>query len=218
MNRRPHKFDPARAEQLERPERQDFLPNERVLDLLGLGGDETVVDYGAGTGVLTVPLARRLKRGTVHALDESKEMVEKLRERIAETVTRNAVVHLIERNQVPLEDGAADRVLAVNLLHEVVGETALAEMRRLLSPEGFLLVVDWRGDVEREMGPPRNVTFSPAEGQELLEAAGFSVTPMQETGFAYHLVLIARPLEQPKELAPTPTGSRTPPLVSWIWS
>lgn len=192
VNRRPHKFDPARAEQLESPERQDFLPNERVLDLLELGGGETVVDYGAGSGVLTVPLARRLERGTVHAVDESPEMVEKLRERIQASGTRNVVIHLIEQNQVPLGDGVADRILTVNLLHEVVGETALAEMRRLLSPEGFLLVVDWRSDVEREMGPPAEVSLSPAEATKLLEAAGFSVNPVPETAFPYHLVLVAR--------------------------
>lgn len=192
MNRRPHKFDPSRAEQLERPERQDFLPNDRVLDLLELRGAETVVDYGAGSGVLTVPLARRLERGMVRAVDESPEMVEKLRERIKESGVRNGIIHLIEQNRVPLGDGVADRILTVNLLHEVIGETALAEMRRLLSPNGLLLVVDWRGDVEREIGPPANVSLSPAEATELLEAAGFSVTPVRDTGFPYHFALLAR--------------------------
>lgn len=196
MNRRPHKFDPSRAEQLERPDRQDFLPNERVLDLLELSGGETVVDYGAGIGVLTVPLARRLERGTVHAVDESPEMVEKLRERITETGARNVVIHLIDQNRVPLGDGAVDRILTVNLLHEVIGETALAEMRRLLSSDGVLLVVDWRSDVEREMGPPAEVSLSPAEASELLEAEGFSTVPVPDTGFPFHFALLARPAGQ----------------------
>ena len=39
----------------------------------------------------------------------------------------------------------------------VVGEIALAEMRRMLSLDGLRLVVDWRGDVERESGPPKEV-------------------------------------------------------------
>lgn len=192
MNPRPHKFDPSRAEQLDRPERQEFLPNERVLDLLELSGGETVVDYGAGSGVLTVPLARRLEHGTVHAVDESPEMVGRLRERIEKAEVRNVVVHLIERNQVPLENGVADRILTVNLLHEVIGETALAELRRLLSTDGSLLVVDWRSDVEREMGPPAKVTFSPADATQLLRDSGFSVTMVPDTGFPYHYALLAR--------------------------
>lgn len=192
MNRKPHKFDPSRAEQLDRPERQDFLPNEKLLDFLELSGGETVVDYGAGSGTLTIPLARGLRDGTIHAVDESAEMMRLLRERVEGAGLENVETHLIRENTVSLGDGVADRVLAVNLLHEVVGETALAEMRRLLSPGGFLLVVDWRSDVQREMGPPASVTFSPGEAQELLEAAGFSVDPVPDTGFLYHLALVAR--------------------------
>ena len=42
----------------------------------------------------------------------------------------------IASNRVPEPDGAAaDRVLAVNLLHEIRGERALEEMRRLLGPD-----------------------------------------------------------------------------------
>lgn len=193
MSRKPHKFNPEKAAELERPDRQDFLPSERVIDLLQLNGDETVVDYGAGSGVLTIPLARRLARGTVHAVDESPEMARLLGERLAEAGLTNVEEHLIESNRVPLEDGIADRMLAVNLLHEVIGETALQEMRRLLSPDGFLLVVDWRSDVEREVGPPAEVALSPEEGRRMLEEAGFSVSPPAGTGFPYHFALVAHP-------------------------
>lgn len=192
MSREPHKFDPKRAEQLDRPERQEFLPNEKVLDLLGLRGDETVVDYGTGSGTLTVPLAARLPRGVVHAVDESSEMVALLRERLEVANLQNVVPHEIRNNEVPLEDGAANRILAVNLLHEVIGETALAEMHRMLAPDGLLLVVDWRGDIERESGPPKDVTFSPEAGREMIEAAGLVATPVPDAGFPYHFALLAR--------------------------
>lgn len=192
MSREPHKFDPRRAGRLDLPERQEFLPNEKVLDMLDLRGDETVVDYGAGSGTLTVPLAASLPRGVVHAVDESPEMISHLRERLEGADLQNVISHEIRENKVPLEDGTADRVLAVNLLHEVVGETALEEMCRLLTLHGLLLVVDWRGDVEREFGPPKGVTLSPEEGREMLEAAGFVATPVVDPGFPYHFALLAR--------------------------
>ena len=69
MGRKPHKFDPASVAKLERPERQRFLPNERVVSLLDLTGSETVVDYGAGSGVLSIPVARSLPEGIVYAVD-----------------------------------------------------------------------------------------------------------------------------------------------------
>lgn len=194
MNREPHKFDPANAGKLERPDRQRFLPNERVLDLLALDGGETVVDYGAGSGVLTVPVARRVEHGgEVHAVEENPAMMRRLEETLARADLPNVHTHLVTANSVPLEDGAADRILAVNLLHEVLGETALLEMRRLLAPGGVLLVVDWRSDVEREPGPPPEVSLTPEEGRRLLEEAGFEVTDAtRDAGFPYHFALLAR--------------------------
>ena len=195
MNHKPHKFNLARAQQLEGPERQVFLPNEQVLDLLELSGQEAaVVDYGAGSGVLTVPLAQRLRHGVVHAVEESPQMMQLLRQKIEDTNLRNVRLHLIKDNRVPLERAVADRILAVNLLHEVIGETALEEMYRLLAPDGFLLVVDWRKDVEREVGPPREVVLTPQEGRQMLETAGFRVT-FVEAGFPYHFTLLARPAD-----------------------
>jgi cyclopropane fatty-acyl-phospholipid synthase-like methyltransferase len=91
------------------------------VDLLALRGSETVVDYGAGSGGVAVVVAGRLPDGTVHAVDESPEMVELLTERLDATDLRNVRPHLIKDNRVDLESGVADRILAVNLLHEVIG-------------------------------------------------------------------------------------------------
>lgn len=191
-HRGPHKFDPARVAKLDRPERQRFLPNERIVGLLDLGGSETVVDYGDGSGVLSIPLVRSLPGGTVYAVDESPEMLEHLRRRLGETDRANVHVRLIRNNTLDLSARSVDRVLAVNLLHEVVGETALREMRRVLRPDGFLLVVDWRADVEREEGPPAEVSLTPQAARDMLEEAGYDVAAVEDGRFPYHFVYLAR--------------------------
>src|SRR6185295_10505704 len=77
--RDPKKFDPARAHVLDAPERERFLPTDQLVAMLELRGDERVVDYGAGTGRLTFPVAEALTRGgEVLAVDESEEMYERL--------------------------------------------------------------------------------------------------------------------------------------------
>ena len=158
--RRPErKFDPARADQLDAVERDTYLPDAPLVALLGLRGEETVVDYGAGTGRLAIAARTALGTGgRVIAVDESDEMVARLCERI-EAAGAQVEELPITSNRVPEPDGAADRVLAVNLLHEVRGERALEEMRRLLRPDGLLLVADWeRGrDTERALGPPDEI-------------------------------------------------------------
>src|ERR1039458_3030495 len=65
---------------------------------------------------------------------------------------RVELVHTTD-NRVPLPDGSADAIVAVNLWHEIYDEpAALDELRRLLRPGGRLAIVDW-AIVERPIGP-----------------------------------------------------------------
>lgn len=188
--RDPKKFDPSRAHMLDAPERERFLPSAAIVDLLRLEGGETVLDYGAGTGRLTIPISEALKAGgKVIALDESPPMVQRLREAIDGRANAEAI--LISSNRVPVEDASADRVLAVNLLHEVRGEQALAEMRRLVSEDGAVLVVDWAKGRPRDSGPPDEILYSTEEAIAELQAAGFDVesAPIE---LPFHFALIAR--------------------------
>lgn len=124
------KFDPAKAGRLDAPERERYLPDASLVALLGLRGGETVVDYGAGTGRLAIAVSRALgDGGRVLAVEENERMATHLRGRVAEARARVEVLP-IAGNHVPTSDAGVDRVLAVNLLHEVHGESALEEMRR----------------------------------------------------------------------------------------
>ncbi len=111
------KFDPGNAHKLEDPQRLVELPPAVVIDLLQLEGAETVVDYGAGTGMYTIPLARALPHGHVVAVDAYAELLQRLRAKLDDGLrSRVQVVHT-EADRVPLADGGADRVLLINVLH-----------------------------------------------------------------------------------------------------
>lgn len=187
--RESRKFDPARAPLLDSAERNAFLPDAAVVDLLELTGTETVLDYGAGSGRVALAAAARLADGRVIAVDESPEMLELLRQRVAPAA--NVEVIAIHDNALPLDDQSIDRILAINVLHEVRGENALTEMHRLLSPSGLLLVVDWDRERPSEPGPPAHLRYSRAEGAEECAAAGFDVE-LIEAELPYHFVLSAR--------------------------
>jgi ubiquinone/menaquinone biosynthesis C-methylase UbiE len=185
-----HKFDPASAHLLDLSERDTFLPDSVLVDLLKLTGAEMVLDYGAGTGRVSVAVADRLSHGRVIAVDESPKMVELLQARTAQNA--NVEVMAIAENRVALEDASVDRILAINVLHEVRGETALSEMRRLLKPGGLLLVVDWDRERPSDPGPPAAHRYSSSEADQDLTAAGFGVESV-DTDLPYHFVLRARP-------------------------
>jgi ubiquinone/menaquinone biosynthesis C-methylase UbiE len=188
--RDPKKFDPARAHVLDAPERERYLPTDQLVALLELQGDETVVDYGAGTGRVSRAVAAALDdSGQVIPVDESPEMFARLREALADD-PRTRPLHITD-NHVPLPDGCADRILAANLLHEVRGESALTEMRRLLGGAGaFVLIVDWERGRDRDSGPPDELLYTAAEAGEELRAAGL-VPDVLDAGLPFHFAVKA---------------------------
>jgi ubiquinone/menaquinone biosynthesis C-methylase UbiE len=188
--RDPKKFDPARASTLDAAEREQYLPGGQLVALLELKGGETVLDYGAGTGRLALAAAAAIPQGRIVAVDESVEMLAHLQHRLGGTA--NAEVALISANHVPMRDGEADRILAVNLLHEVRGERALNEMRRILAPDGILLVVDWERGRRRLGGPPDRFLYNVAEAASELRSAGFETAEIP-AGLPYHFVIRATP-------------------------
>jgi ubiquinone/menaquinone biosynthesis C-methylase UbiE len=185
--RDPKKFDPALAPVLDAAEREQYLPSERVVAMLELEGSETVLDYGAGTGQIALAVATAIPHGRILAADESSEMLTHLEKRLAGIENAQAV--LISSNRVPLRDGEADRILAVNLLHEIRGETALAEMRRVIAADGILLVIDWERGRPRPPGPPDDrLLYSAAEASDELHRAGFNATEVT-TELPYHFAI-----------------------------
>jgi SAM-dependent methyltransferase len=188
----PKKFDPCRADVLDAPEREHYLPTEKVINALELRGDERVVDYGAGTGRFAAAVAARLRGGEVFAVDESPDMFQLLSRRADDGIRPLLVVS----NTVPLDTGSVDLVLAVNVLHEIRGESALEEIGRLLAADGRLLVVDWERERKRPFGPPDRLLYSAAEAHTELAAAGFDAEPLS-LGLPYHFALRARPAGEP---------------------
>ena len=211
-----HKFDPKNVARLDDPARLDYQPVRDVLGLLELTGDETVVDYGAGVGDLTLPLAAALPRGRVVAVDMSAELLEELGERLHGQASRGAtrgtdgatrvsdgaaaaderveLVHTAD-NRVPLPDGSADAIVAVNLWHEIYDEpAALDELRRLLTPGGRLAIVDW-AIVERPIGPRADHMLSLDQALAVTDGMGLAATAVHPAGslFSYHYAIDARP-------------------------
>lgn len=168
------KFDPLHADRLEKPERLVELPPEKVVALLDLRGDETVVDYGAGTGMYTVPIAAALSSGRVLAVDEHDELLAYIDAKLAAAGLPPDRVTKVQttENRVPLADGTADRVFLLNVLHHIWDEpAALGEILRLLAPGGRLVVVDF-AQMDRPVGPPNDHVLSFDEARASVAGMG----------------------------------------------
>jgi SAM-dependent methyltransferase len=181
-------WDAGKADMLDGPERERDMPAGRVADLLALAGSETIIDYGAGTGRLAIAVAERLgPEGSVIAIEDSEEMFELLSQRLAGIPRAEAL--LIEGDHVPIPVQQAGRILAVDVLHHVRPDT-LREMRRLLTPDGLLLLIDWERGHHREDGPPEDVLLTAGEAIQELAAAGL-VAHLVDAPFADRYTLLA---------------------------
>ncbi len=116
---------------------------DQIVDLAAPHGGDTVVDVGAGTGLLTLALAGSVAR--VWAVDISPSMCEYLRLKAAGARLENIEVIVASAVHLPFADGSADLVVSNYCLHHLNDpdkRRALAEARRVLRPGGRLVLGD----------------------------------------------------------------------------
>lgn len=134
--------------------------------------DATVVDLGTGPGLLLPMLRQRVPGGRIIGVEIQPAMLP-----MAEANARLAGAELLVADAalpLPLPDGVADVVSCVHLLHEMEDPPRLlAEIRRLLRPQGRLLLYDWLKQPLRHYleGEPA----SPAQLQRFREHCLFSL-------------------------------------------
>jgi len=189
------KFDPSHASKLENPERLVELPPAKLVQLLQLTGAETVIDFGAGTGVYSLPIAESLPRGTLFAVDEQQVLLDRLQQKLSERRPAGRVEPLLNLdNHVPLADGAGDRIFMINVLHHIYDEpAALAEVTRLLAPGGLLVAVEF-ARMERPVGPPNDHVLAADELHAVIVGMGLKELAAYEPGEIglYHVAIIAQ--------------------------
>ncbi len=130
-------------------------------------------DLGCGTGALTAALAPHVAH--VHAIDGSSQMLAAATARLAGfenvTLTEGALESL------PLPDACLDAAVLLLVLHHVADPArVLAEARRVLRPNGRLLIADMRAHAHEEYRQQMGHVWLGFDADALstwLDAAGF---------------------------------------------
>lgn len=145
-----------------------------------LKGDETVLDVGGGSGYFSLPIAQRLSNGKVISLDLSEEMQGELKRKAkARNLTPRIEAQLGNAYQLDVQDATIDVATSNGVFHELSEpKKALAEIKRVLRPGGFVILTDFRDTpIGKRIGAAHNAEdhgpFSPEELKALIADAGF---------------------------------------------
>lgn len=139
-----------------------------------------IVDLGAGTGRLAVMLAPFAR--TMTAFDLSPHMLAVAKRRLRQKGLRHWSTGVADHRALPLEDAGMDIAVAGwSIVYTVVWHQrtwqrelsrALQEMRRVLRPDGTLMIIETLGTGETSPHPPDDLL----EYFDFLEQAGFQST------------------------------------------
>lgn len=144
MSKDPYRWDERVEVWEEVAASEAFLAiRDRIVELAEPRADDRVIDLGAGTGLLSLALAPRVRE--LVAVDISERMLERLDDAAVADGIHNVELVAGDLRRLPLEDESATLVVSNYAFHHLDDsgkELALAEARRILRPGGRLVVCD----------------------------------------------------------------------------
>ena len=119
-----------------------------LLEKLDVKPGTTICDMGCGNGFYTLPLARMTgAEGRVYAVDIQQQMLDLLEARARKAGITNIEPTLGTFVDPKLPDTSIDLILLVDVYHEMSHpEHMLKAMRKALTPDGRLVLVEFRGE------------------------------------------------------------------------
>lgn len=180
----------AYLQRLEDPAREEWQKTEEVLRELKLRGDENAAEIGAGSGYISLRLARVAAQ--VFAVEVEPRLLQVLRDRIQNSLVRNVTPVLALPGDPLLPLGALDLALIVNTYHHFPdGPAYLRRLARSLRPGGRIVNIDFHPQ-ELPVGPPPEHKLSRDEFLADARAAGLRLE--REAGcLPYQYFLVLRP-------------------------
>jgi 2-polyprenyl-3-methyl-5-hydroxy-6-metoxy-1,4-benzoquinol methylase len=138
-------FDAAAKtwDQNEARRRMSHAIGDAMVSALSLSGTETILDYGAGTGLVTMrlqPLARE-----IIAADSSRGMLEMLEQKVAASGTANVRTTILDlEHEAPSKAGIhPDVIVSAMTMHHIADTSRFAAaLFELLSPGGGIAIAD----------------------------------------------------------------------------
>lgn len=175
-----------------------------VESLLALRTDQgTVLDVGTGPAHIPIELATRTKATKVVAIDAARHMLAYGRRHVERTGFADRVrLACCDGKRLPFPDASFDAVMTNSIVHHIPDPVpCFREMRRVLKPDGALLIRDLHRPTDRaeldhlvathahDADPTQrqlfadslHAAFTVSEVERMLQAAGFADVAVTKT-------------------------------------
>jgi len=182
------------ADWLDRSERVSEEEPDIALDAIKLVKGSTVADVGAGSGYMTVKMAKRVgPTGKVYANDIQPEMLDLLRKRLTREKIPNVETVLGTTDDPKLPANEIDLILMVDVYHEFSEpQTMLRRMHEELKSGGRLVLLEYR---KEDPSVPIRIDhkMTVAEAKLEVEAEGYKLSKVDEVLPRQHILIFTRP-------------------------
>ncbi len=144
---------------------------------MGLREGMKVADLGSGSGHYTLAASGIVgSTGRVYAIDIQEDILKNVQNAAHSAGRRNIETiwgNFEKAGGTKLRDHSVDAIILSNVLFQLEHvEEAIHEIKRILKPQGILLVTDWAGAYEG-MGPAPEQVVSEHKAEELFITGGF---------------------------------------------
>ena len=154
-----------------------------LVDWANVASTAAVLDVGCGTGELARLLLEQNPHQAIVGIDISEEMLVQARQKLRNV--EQVTFEQASASALPIPDNTFEVVVSANAFHYFPEpEAALAEMRRVLKPDGKIVILDWCKDflvcricdwVLKRLDPAHQQCYTETELHGLLKTAGFRV-------------------------------------------
>ena len=138
-----------------------FKDPYKLLNVAGLRRGQKVLEVGCGPGFFTIPAAQIVgEEGLVYAVDINPYAMARVRGKIAREGIKNVIPLLANASDTGLAERSIDLAFLVGLGHIAGGQkNLLAEIHRILRPDGVLSVQNTRGGREKMIDDVKQLKF-----------------------------------------------------------
>jgi len=186
-------MDASGASWLDRSERDLEEAPDTALDIIGVKKGSTVADIGAGSGYMTIKLAKRVgANGMVYANDIQPAMLALLDKRVKSAKLANVTAVLGAIDDPMLPPASVDMALMVDVYHELSRpQEMLRHIREALKPGGRLVLLEYRKeDPAIPIRPEHKMSVSEAKLE--LEAEGFKLSRVDDELPRQHVLIFTK--------------------------